>query len=88
MTRALSSRPESIVWMRRALVAVPIAGCAGAAAQSPATGSFSLTPAHQADSALDSGGNVGYTAVYTTLGEGWTLDPAARAETRLRGLAL
>jgi hypothetical protein len=74
--------------MRRALVAVPIAGCAGAAAQSPATGSFSLTPAHQADSALDSGGNVGYTAVYTTLGEGWTLDPAARAETRLRGLAL
>jgi hypothetical protein len=38
--------------------------------------------------AVDSGGNVGYTAVYTTLGEGWTLDPAARAETRLRGLAL
>ncbi len=69
------------LWMRRALVAVPIVGCAGAAAQSPATGSFSLTPVYQTDSALDSGGNVGYTAVYTTLGESWTLD--ARSTLRL-----
>ena len=52
-----------------------MAAGAGAWGQPPsASGSFSATPVYQFDGALDSGGDVGYTAVFTSLARAWALD--------------
>ncbi|MCG6897911.1 MAG: hypothetical protein LJE61_02360 [Thiocapsa sp.] len=46
--------------------------------------SFSITPVHQLDAGLDSGGEVGFTALLASLGISWRLDPRASLGARLR----
>jgi hypothetical protein len=57
-----------------ALAALLVFSAAGACAQEAASYTAAITPVYQFDSDLDSGGNAGYAAVFTSIRGNWTLD--------------
>jgi hypothetical protein len=57
-----------------ALAAALIFSSAGTCAQETTSYTAAITPVYQFDSDLDSGGNVGYAAVFTSIRGNWTLD--------------
>lgn len=76
------SHPKTDGGTRAAFAGALLLACAGAWAQPPsASGSFSITPVYQFDGGIDSGGEVGYTAVFTSLARAWSL--AAQSTLRL-----
>jgi len=69
--RALETRRHRL---GTALAASLIFSTSGARAQEAASYTAAITPVYQFDSDLDSGGNVGYAAVFTAFRGNWTLD--------------
>ena len=67
-----------------ALAAALIVSSTGAYAQAAANYTASIVPVYQFDSDLDSGGNVGYAAVFTAFRGNWTLDSHASLGVGLR----
>jgi hypothetical protein len=68
------SLSSSRLCIGNALAAALIFSSAGAYAQAAANYVASIGPFYQFDSDLDSGGNVGYAAVFTAFRGNWTLD--------------